>query len=133
VLRDGRADDGSAEVGRDSNPIARTNEQRRPGAWWRDDFTVRFAVINDLPGVVVDAPEGTVQTPRSRSRAAASQSRLLVRRLRLSFNLAQRHSLDNLHGRFKYRQIRRHKRIRFAGFSNLCLHVIEQFGWSRNS
>jgi hypothetical protein len=31
-------------------------------AWWRDDFTVRLAVINGLPGVVVDAPEGTVQT-----------------------------------------------------------------------
>jgi RNA polymerase sigma-70 factor (ECF subfamily) len=36
--------------------------RKRPGAWWRDDFTVRFAVINGLPGVVVDAPEGTVQT-----------------------------------------------------------------------
>jgi RNA polymerase sigma-70 factor (ECF subfamily) len=29
---------------------------------WRDDFTVRFATINGLPGVIVDAPEGTVQT-----------------------------------------------------------------------
>src|SRR3954468_7539694 len=36
--------------------------RKRPGAWWRDDFTVRFAVVNGLPGVVVDAPEGTVQT-----------------------------------------------------------------------
>jgi RNA polymerase sigma-70 factor (ECF subfamily) len=36
--------------------------RKRPGAWWRDDFTVRFAVINGLPGVVVEAPEGTVQT-----------------------------------------------------------------------
>ncbi len=36
--------------------------RKRPGAWWRDDFTVRFAVINGLPGVVVDAPEGAVQT-----------------------------------------------------------------------
>src|SRR4029434_127107 len=26
--------------------------RKRPGAWWRDDFTVRFAVINGLPGVV---------------------------------------------------------------------------------
>ena len=34
----------------------------RPGAWWRHDFTVRFATINGLPGVVVDAPEGTMQT-----------------------------------------------------------------------
>ena len=29
---------------------------------WRDDFTLRFATINDLPGVIVDAPEGPVQT-----------------------------------------------------------------------
>jgi RNA polymerase sigma-70 factor (ECF subfamily) len=29
---------------------------------WRDDFTLRFAPINDLPGVIVDSPEGTVQT-----------------------------------------------------------------------
>jgi RNA polymerase sigma-70 factor (ECF subfamily) len=36
--------------------------RKRPGAWWRDDFTVRFALINGLPGVVVEAPEGTVQT-----------------------------------------------------------------------
>jgi len=36
--------------------------RKRPGAWWRDDFTVRFAAVNGLPGVVVDAPEGTVQT-----------------------------------------------------------------------
>jgi RNA polymerase sigma-70 factor (ECF subfamily) len=34
----------------------------RPGQWWRDDFTVRFATINGLPGVVVDGPEGPVQT-----------------------------------------------------------------------
>ena len=36
--------------------------RKRPGAWRRDDFTVRFALIHGLPGVVVDAPEGTVQT-----------------------------------------------------------------------
>ena len=33
-----------------------------PGQWWRPDFTVRFALINGLPGIIVDAPEGTVQT-----------------------------------------------------------------------
>jgi RNA polymerase sigma-70 factor (ECF subfamily) len=32
------------------------------GQWWRADFTPRFAIVNGLPGVVVDAPEGTVQT-----------------------------------------------------------------------
>jgi RNA polymerase sigma-70 factor (ECF subfamily) len=31
-------------------------------AWWRDDFTVRFASVNSLPGVIVDAPEGVMQT-----------------------------------------------------------------------
>jgi RNA polymerase sigma-70 factor (ECF subfamily) len=36
--------------------------RERPDSWWRDDFTVRFATINGLPGVVVDAPEGSVQT-----------------------------------------------------------------------
>jgi RNA polymerase sigma-70 factor (ECF subfamily) len=36
--------------------------KKRPGAWWRDDFTVRFATVNGLPGVLVEAPEGTVQT-----------------------------------------------------------------------
>jgi RNA polymerase sigma-70 factor (ECF subfamily) len=29
---------------------------------WRDDFSLRFAPINGLPGVIVDAPEGPVQT-----------------------------------------------------------------------
>jgi len=36
--------------------------RKRPGAWWRDDFTVRFATLNGLPGVIVDASEGAVQT-----------------------------------------------------------------------
>jgi RNA polymerase sigma-70 factor, ECF subfamily len=36
--------------------------RKRPDAWWRDDFTVRFAMINGLPGLIVDAPEGPVQT-----------------------------------------------------------------------
>ena len=29
---------------------------------WREDFTVRFATINSLPGIIVDGPEGLVQT-----------------------------------------------------------------------
>ena len=36
--------------------------RKRAGAWWRDDFTVRFATINGLPGFIVDAPEGPMQT-----------------------------------------------------------------------
>src|SRR5262249_18275071 len=29
---------------------------------WREDFTLRFATINGLPGVVVDGPDGPLQT-----------------------------------------------------------------------
>ena len=36
--------------------------RKRPGAWWREDFTVRVATINGLPGLIVDSPEGPVQT-----------------------------------------------------------------------
>jgi RNA polymerase sigma-70 factor, ECF subfamily len=36
--------------------------RKRPGAWWRETFTLRFATINGLPGLIVDAPEGPVQT-----------------------------------------------------------------------
>jgi len=36
--------------------------RKRAGAWWREDFTLRFAIINGLPGVIVDGPEGPVQT-----------------------------------------------------------------------
>ena len=36
--------------------------RKRPGTWWREDFRLRFATINGLPAVIVDAPEGPVQT-----------------------------------------------------------------------
>jgi RNA polymerase sigma-70 factor (ECF subfamily) len=36
--------------------------RKRPDAWWRDDFRPRFSMINGLPGIVVEAPEGAVQT-----------------------------------------------------------------------
>ena len=36
--------------------------RKREGAWWREEFTLRFATINGLPGIIVDAPEGPVQT-----------------------------------------------------------------------
>ena len=29
---------------------------------WREGLTLRFATINGLPGVIVDAPEGPIQT-----------------------------------------------------------------------
>lgn len=33
-----------------------------PGQWWRDDFTMRFGTVNGLLAIIIDAPEGTVQT-----------------------------------------------------------------------
>jgi RNA polymerase sigma-70 factor, ECF subfamily len=36
--------------------------RKRPDTWWRQDFTTRFAIVNGLPGIIVDAPEGAVQT-----------------------------------------------------------------------
>jgi RNA polymerase sigma-70 factor (ECF subfamily) len=29
---------------------------------WREDFRLRFATVNGLPGVIVDGPQGPVQT-----------------------------------------------------------------------
>jgi RNA polymerase sigma-70 factor (ECF subfamily) len=36
--------------------------RKRPGAWWRQEFRTRFENVNGLPGIIVDAPEGPVQT-----------------------------------------------------------------------
>src|SRR5262249_41647940 len=32
--------------------------RKHPDSWWRDDFRLRFATVNGLPGVIVEAPEG---------------------------------------------------------------------------
>jgi RNA polymerase sigma-70 factor (ECF subfamily) len=53
--------------------------RKRPGAWWRDDFTVRFAIINGLPGVIVDAPEGPVQTAAFEIQGGVIQALYVVR------------------------------------------------------
>jgi len=45
--------------------------RKRPGAWWREDFTLRFAIINGLPGLIVDAPAGGCRLGRSRLRATS--------------------------------------------------------------
>src|SRR5262249_35623827 len=50
--------DGAERVARFIVAALRPHE----GQWWRDDFTMRLAVINGLPGIIVDAPEGPVQT-----------------------------------------------------------------------
>ena len=36
--------------------------RKRQGAWWREEFTTRFATVNGLPGIIVDGPIGPVQT-----------------------------------------------------------------------
>ncbi len=36
--------------------------RKRPDQWWREDFRPRFAIINGLPGVIVEGSEGAVQT-----------------------------------------------------------------------
>ena len=36
--------------------------RKRPDTWWRDDFRLRFAMVNGMPGVIVDSPEGPRQT-----------------------------------------------------------------------
>jgi RNA polymerase sigma-70 factor (ECF subfamily) len=36
--------------------------QRRPDTWLREGFKFRFATVNGLPGLVVEGPEGPVQT-----------------------------------------------------------------------
>jgi RNA polymerase sigma-70 factor (ECF subfamily) len=36
--------------------------RKRPDAWWRDDFRPRFGTVNGLPAIIVDAPDGPVQT-----------------------------------------------------------------------
>ena len=50
--------DGADRVARFLIEVSR----KRPGAWWRQEFTPRFATINGLPGLIVDVPEGPVQT-----------------------------------------------------------------------
>jgi RNA polymerase sigma-70 factor, ECF subfamily len=46
---------------------------------WRDDFTLRFATINGLPGIIVDAPEGAVQTAAFEIEAGVIQAVYVVR------------------------------------------------------
>ena len=38
--------------------VTRTHDH----SWWRHDFRVRFATVNGMPGAIVDAPEGAMQT-----------------------------------------------------------------------
>jgi RNA polymerase sigma-70 factor, ECF subfamily len=59
--------DGGGKVAASLNVLAGADRAARflVGATrkgWREDFTLRFATINGLPGVILDGPEGPVQT-----------------------------------------------------------------------
>ena len=36
--------------------------RKRADTWWREDFTLRFATVNGLPGAIIEAQEGVMQT-----------------------------------------------------------------------
>src|SRR5262249_35738215 len=44
-----------------------------------DDFRMRFAIVNGLPGVIVDAPEGPVQTAAIEIEGGVIQAMYVVR------------------------------------------------------
>jgi RNA polymerase sigma-70 factor, ECF subfamily len=46
---------------------------------WREDFTLRVATINGLPGLIVDAPEGPVQTAAFEIRSGVIAALYVVR------------------------------------------------------
>jgi RNA polymerase sigma-70 factor, ECF subfamily len=46
---------------------------------WREDFTLRFAIINGLPGVIVDGPDGPVQTSAFQIEGDAIRALYVVR------------------------------------------------------
>ena len=54
---------------------------KRPGAWWREDFTLRFATINGLPGLIVDAPEGPVHKRPADGIVCSFRCRICLRAL----------------------------------------------------
>ncbi len=56
--------------------------RKRPGAWWRQDFRPRFAIINGLPGITVDAPEGPVQIAAFEIEGDVMRALYVVRRPR---------------------------------------------------
>jgi hypothetical protein len=51
----------------------------KPDQWWRADFTTRLAMVNGLPGVIVDAPEGPVQTAAIEIEGGVIQAMYVIR------------------------------------------------------
>ena len=46
---------------------------------WRDDFTLHFASVNGLPGVIINGPEGAVQTTAFEIEAGVVRALYVVR------------------------------------------------------
>jgi RNA polymerase sigma-70 factor (ECF subfamily) len=69
------------------------------GQWWRKDFTMRFAIINGLPGVIVDAPEGPVQTAAFEIEGDVIRALYVVRNPDKLRHLAARSAPTLEHGR----------------------------------
>jgi RNA polymerase sigma-70 factor (ECF subfamily) len=36
--------------------------RKHPDSWWRDDFTLRFGIVNGMPAAIIESPEGVMQT-----------------------------------------------------------------------
>jgi RNA polymerase sigma-70 factor, ECF subfamily len=53
--------------------------RKRPDAWWRADFKMRFALVNGLPGVVIDSRDGPVQTTAFEIEGEAITAMFVVR------------------------------------------------------
>ena len=51
----------------------------KPDQWWHADFTTRLAIVNGLPGVIVDAPEGPVQTAAIEIEGGVIQAMYVIR------------------------------------------------------
>jgi RNA polymerase sigma-70 factor, ECF subfamily len=65
--------------------------RKRADAWWRDDFSPRFALINGLPGIVVEGSEGVVQTAAFEIEGGVIRALYVVRNPDKLLHLAVRH------------------------------------------
>ena len=68
--------------------------RKRPDAWWRDDFRPRFAIINGLPGIIVEGSEGAVQTAAFEIEGGVIRALYVVRNPDKLRHLAVRHESD---------------------------------------
>jgi RNA polymerase sigma-70 factor (ECF subfamily) len=65
--------------------------RKRADAWWREDFRPRFAIINGLPGIIVEGSEGAVQTAAFEIEGDVIRALYVVRNPDKLRHLAARH------------------------------------------